>query len=133
MTGTSKRNSILIVDDDSSILKALKRALQDEDYEVFTANEWHETVDLLAKHTFSVVISDFLMPGICGDDLLNMVQSKSPRTIRVMLSGNASTKSVPATIAAGILHCQIFISKPWDDDELRKTIRECIAEYEAAV
>jgi predicted component of type VI protein secretion system len=50
-----------------------------------------------------------------------------------MLSGNASTKSVPATIADGILHCQIFISKPWDDDELRKTIRECIAEYEAAV
>ncbi len=128
-----KRNAILIVDDDPSILSALKRALRDEDYDVYTAIDWNQTAELLSIHTFSVVISDFLMPGVSGDDLLSMVKSKSPKTIRVMLSGNASSKSVPVGIANGILNCQIFISKPWDDDELRNTLRGCITEYEAAV
>ncbi len=129
---TTKRHSILIVDDETSVLKALKRLLSDEDYNVYTAGNYRETMELLTKHTFSVVITDFKMPGICGDDLLDVIKARSPQTIRVMLSGASDTKSVPSTIADGILHCQLFIGKPWNDDELLSTIRKCVSEYESS-
>jgi DNA-binding NtrC family response regulator len=133
MENTAKRHAILFVDDEKSILKSLQRLLSDEDYTVFTASNYNETLEMLAQHTFAVVISDFKMPGICGDDLLGVVKVKCPRTYRVMLSGTSDSMSVPATIADGILHCQKFISKPWNDQELINTIRKCIAEYEAGV
>jgi DNA-binding NtrC family response regulator len=130
---TDKHHSILIVDDEPSILKALQRLLSDEDYGVFTASSYKETMELLSKHTFSVIITDFKMPGICGDTLLGIVKVKCPDTFRVMLSGASDSWSVPATIADGILHCQIFMTKPWNDQELLRTIRKCIVEYETAV
>jgi DNA-binding NtrC family response regulator len=129
----AKRHSILIVDDESSVLKALQRLLRDEDYVVHTASTFKEAMELLSKHTFSVVITDFKMPGVCGADLLGFVQAKCPQTFRVMLSGATDSRSVPTTIADGILHCQLFITKPWDDAELQSTIRKCIAEYESTV
>jgi DNA-binding NtrC family response regulator len=130
---TAKRHSILIVDDETSVLKALQRLLSDEDYEVVTASSYKETMELLSKRTFSVIITDFKMPGICGDTLLGIVKVKCPETFRVMLSGASGSWSVPTTIADGILHCQLFMAKPWNDQELLKTIRKCIAEYEVAV
>ena len=71
------------------------------------------------------------MPDICGDDLLSIVKAKSPHTRRIMLSGTADTSMVPEPIADSILHCQVFLSKPWDDEKLLATVRKCIKEYEA--
>ena len=125
------RYSILFVDDDISVLKALKRLLRDEDYDVHTATNYRETMSLLASRTFAVAISDFKMPGITGDDLLGVIKSCCPATIRVMLSGTTDSRSVPAEIADGILNCQLFLSKPWGDAELVDTIRKCIDRYKA--
>jgi DNA-binding NtrC family response regulator len=124
-------NAVLIVDDEPSVLKALKRLLGEEAYEIYMAESHEGAMELMASHTFAVVITDFRMPGVSGDDILGFVKAKSPRTIRVMLSGSAYSCSVPDSIANGILNCQVFIAKPWNDDELRATIKKCIAEYEA--
>lgn len=133
MRNSTKCHSILIVDDENSVLKALQRLLRDEDYEVFAASNRKDTMDLLARHNFAVVMTDFKMPDVCGSDLLGLVRATYPATIRVMLSGSADSRSVPAAIANPTLNCQVFMSKPWNDDELRTTIRKCVAEYEAAV
>jgi len=132
MERTAKQHAVLIVDDEPSVLKALNRLLRDEDYRVYTAGNYDEAMTHLTQTQFAVVISDYRMPDVSGDDLLAIVQSRFPQTMRVMLSGTALSRSVPQTIAAGVLHCQIFLSKPWNDDDLRRTVRECIAQFETA-
>lgn len=132
MESATKRHSILIVDDEPSILKALRRALRDEDYTVHTAGNYKETLELVSINTYSVIITDFSMPGICGDDLLGFIRVKCPRCIRLMLSGAAEARPVPGSIANSILNCQKFIAKPWDDEQLRRIIKQCLKDYEAA-
>ena len=130
--GKTAEHIILIVDDESSILKALRRALAGENYCIHTAENSQEALDLILTNRFAVIISDFSMPGLSGADLLGIIKEKEPRCIRVMLTGATDAESVPHAIADGILHCQRFIIKPWDDDQIRLTIRECISEYEAS-
>ena len=124
------KHTILIVDDEKSILNALKRSLSGENYQILTTDNPQEALELLATNQFSVIISDYTMPSMSGADLLSTVRKKEPRCIRVMLTGATEADFVPDEIADGILHCQRFIAKPWDDDQLRLAIRECIVQYE---
>lgn len=132
MGASIKRHSILIVDDESSVLKALQRLLRDEDYSIRTASSYEEAMEWLERQPFAVVMSDYMMPGVSGDELLGMVKKKYPSTVRVMLSGAAYAKSPNPAITEGTLHCQIFIAKPWNDDKLIETIRNSVISYESA-
>ena len=71
-----------------------------------------------------------LLPDISGDDLLAMVKKRIPHCIRVMLTGATETDMVSDQVAENILHCQRFITKPWNDDQLRDVISECLRQYE---
>ena len=121
--------TVLIVDDDRSVLKALRRSLADENYRILTTDSTREAIDLLATNRVAVVISDFKMPGMSGADLLAYVEARHPQCIRIMLSGASDTEAVPDSVADGILHCQRFITKPWNDISLAASIRECVAQY----
>ena len=124
-------HTILIVDDEKAILNALKRSLADEKYRIVTTDSPQEALSLISANRFSVIISDYSMPYLSGADLLAIVMKNEPRCIRVMLTGAADTKTVPDQVAENILNCQRFITKPWDDEQLRQTIRECIQQYES--
>lgn len=121
--------TVLIVDDEKSVLKALCRSLADENYRILTADTPQKALDLLSNNHVAVVISDFSMPGLSGADLLGIVETKHPRCIRIMLSGASETDTVPDEVAGSILHCQRFITKPWNDNELIAIIRECLTDY----
>ncbi len=123
-------HTILIVDDEKSILNAIKRSLSGDNYQILTADNPQEALGLLATNQFSVIVSDYTMPSMSGADFLCIVRKKQPRCIRIMLTGGTETENVPNEIAESILHCQRFITKPWDDDQLRLAIRECIVQYE---
>ncbi|MCK4632282.1 MAG: response regulator [candidate division Zixibacteria bacterium] len=124
--------TVLIVDDEKSVLKALRRSLADENYRILTADTPQKALELLSNNRVAVVISDFNMPGLSGADLLGFVKTKLPRCIRIMLSGAAETDVVPDAVAKDILHCQKFITKPWDDIKLVAMIRECLAQYRSS-
>ena len=128
----NSEHTILIVDDDRSILKSLKRSLADEEYQIVTAESPQDALDLISTNQFSVIISDYSMPGLSGADLLAIIRKKMPHCIRVMLTGAAETKSVPDQVADNILNCQWFITKPWDDEQMRLTIRKCLQQYETS-
>ena len=129
---SNTEHTILIVDDEKSILNSLKRSLADEEYRIVTAESPQEALDLISINRFSVIISDYSMPGLSGADLLAIAMKKDPRCVRVMLTGAAETDNVPEQVADSILHCQRFITKPWDDEKLRQIIRECIRQFEAS-
>lgn len=119
---------ILCVDDEMNVLKALERAFLDEGYALLTALAGNDGLAILEKSApVQIVISDYRMPGMNGVDFLSQVSERWPDTVRIVLSGYADTTSVIAAINEGQIYK--FISKPWNDDELRVTIVNAIDRY----
>ena len=120
---------ILCVDDERNVLRSLERIFLDDDYEIVLAGSGEEGLKVLeeAGDTFQVVISDYRMPVMNGVDFLKQVFARWPDTVRIVLSGYADAGAIVAAINEG--HIYKFIPKPWNDDELRVTIQNCLERY----
>lgn len=121
--------TLLCVDDEPGVLRALKRLLRKEPYQVLTAGSGEEALRLLARRPVQVVLTDQRMPGMTGTALLQAVRERYPDTVRLVLSGYAEAHAILASINQGEIYR--FLPKPWDDDELRATLRECFDRYAA--
>ncbi|MEZ5595163.1 MAG: EAL domain-containing protein [Pseudomonadales bacterium] len=115
---------VLLVDDQNSILSALKRVLRPDGYEVFTAASGEEALSVMAAQPIDVVLSDYNMPGITGVDLLLQIAREYPRVGRLMLSGQADLSQVIDAMNQGAV--SRFLTKPWSNDVVRATIRDAI-------
>lgn len=116
--------TILFVDDEVGVLRSMQRLFRKENINVLTAQGGAEGLAVLAKQTASVVVSDQRMQGMRGTDFLKKVCEQYPDTIRCILSGYAEMDSVVAAINDG--HVYRFIAKPWDDDELKGYLEDCL-------
>jgi response regulator RpfG family c-di-GMP phosphodiesterase len=114
--------TVLCVDDEPSILSALKRVLRSEDCKVLLAGGGLEALALLEEHPVDVVVSDMRMPGMDGAELLAQVRARWPGTSRILLTGYADMKATIAAINEGQIYR--YIHKPWEEDELRLTVRQ---------
>ncbi len=121
-------NSVLLVDDESNVLSALKRALFDETLEIMTAGGGEEALGLLEKQTFKVVVSDERMTGMQGSEFLARVRELYPDTIRIMLTGHATLEAAMKAVNEGEIYR--FFSKPWNDHDLIFAIRSAIEKYD---
>lgn len=124
-TRTQPRTTLLLVDDEENILRSLRRLLRDEPYEILTANGAEQALQLLGQTSVDLVISDARMPGMDGATLLTAVQQRWPDCIRILLTGQADLSTTIKAINQGQIYR--YISKPWDDEELRLTIRQALA------
>lgn len=120
---------ILCVDDEIVILDSLKMQLKrefgdDYIYEVAeSADEALEILDELKQEQVNILllVSDWLMPSMRGDEFLIQVHQKFPKTIKIMLTGQADEQAIERSInEANLFRC---LSKPWDGQELIETIR----------
>ncbi|EWC39037.1 ATPase, T2SS/T4P/T4SS family [Stutzerimonas stutzeri] len=118
---------ILLVDDEPGVLAALRRVFQRENYQMHYARNGGEALKILAKHDIQLVISDFMMPGMNGSELLAKVREDWPHTIRIMLTAHGHTEAVMGSIRDGAVYR--FILKPWNDDDLRLTIALALEQY----
>ncbi|MDO8310341.1 MAG: response regulator, partial [Sideroxyarcus sp.] len=119
---------ILLVDDEPNVLKALQRVFRQENYAIVTASGGQEALELLRKEPFHLMISDYMMPGISGAELLKQVKALKPEIIRIMLTGHADTNAVMGAINEGAVYK--FILKPWDDNDLRVTVALALEQYD---
>lgn len=126
-TDTPKRDTLLCVDDEPSILSALRRLLRKEDYRILTAGSGEEGLAVLAREDVQVVVSDYRMPGMVGTVFLREVRQRHPDTVRVVLSGYADAHVIVEAINEGEVYR--FMPKPWDEHELRAMIRQCFERY----
>ena len=117
--------TLLLVDDEENILSSLRRVLRNEPYQVLTANSGEAALALLELHSIDLVISDARMPGMSGATLLAEVQRSWPDCLRVLLTGYADITTTIKAINEGQIYR--YISKPWDDHELRSVIRQALA------
>ena len=82
---------VLLIDDDENVLNGLSRALRKEPYQLLTASSGDEAMMILKDHDVDVIVVDEIMPGISGGDVLAWSAENAPDTIRIMLTGNATT------------------------------------------
>ncbi|MEM7624823.1 MAG: response regulator [Planctomycetota bacterium] len=116
---------VLLVDDEQSILAALKRLLRREDYELFTAESGAEALEVIDAHgPFDLVMSDFRMPGMTGAELLQQVRDRNPETLRIILSGYSEVHAIIGAINDGAIYK--YLTKPWNDEELKLHLRRAL-------
>ena len=121
------RNSILLVDDEPDVLSSIKRALIDENCDIYLANSGADGLKILQQYEIKVVISDEMMPCMTGSEFLSAVKVNYPETVRIILTGQADINSAMRAINKGEIYR--FFTKPWNDIELRLTIRSALEKY----
>lgn len=116
---------ILCVDDEPSILSALKRLFRPHGYTIFTATSGKEGLELLAREPVDLVISDMRMPEMDGAQFLEKVFDGWPSTKRILLTGYADAAATIAAINRGKIWR--YVAKPWNDDEIVITVQQALA------
>ena len=110
---------ILFVDDERRVLNAM-RGLFRRDYELFLTSEGAEAVKIAVENDVDVIVADQRMPGMTGIEVLSAVKQKSPRTVRILLTGYADPTAVEGSINLGEVFR--FLSKPCPPKILRETL-----------
>ena len=114
--------TLLLLDDEENILRALSRVLRRDGYKILLATKPRDAFELLAKNDVQVVISDQRMPEMSGTTFLSKVKDLYPDTVRIVLSGYSDLKTVTDAVNQGAIFK--FLSKPWEDEQLRKEIAQ---------
>ena len=114
---------IIVVDDEKRICHNVAKILSKNQYEVTHAVSAQEALEKMAKESFSLLISDIVMPGKNGLELLKVVKKEWPLTKAVMMTAYASTDTAIKAIRLGALD---YIPKPFTPDELRATVERAL-------
>ncbi len=117
------RPRIMVVDDEIGICQNVEKILKKNNYKVSHAVSAKEAIEKMAKHSYSLLISDIVMPGMNGLELLKMVKKEWPLTKAVMMTAYASTNTAVKAIRIGALD---YIPKPFTPDELRNTVESAL-------
>lgn len=119
---------LLLVDDEPSVLAALRRLLRPTEIEVLTCGKLDDAFEVLAGGRVGVVVCDQRMPGMTGTEFLRRVRKLHPNVIRIVLSGYTELSSVIDAVNRGAIYK--FLTKPWDDQVLLESLRDAFRMYE---
>ena len=127
------KSAILCVDDEVGVLESLEIELQQALIGKYlcefaeSAAEALEIIEELCEDEVNilVIVSDWLMPGMKGDELLIKIHQKYPQIVTVMLTGQADKEAIERTRTQANLHA--FIEKPWRNQELIEAIKSGLA------
>jgi len=124
MSETPATATLLFVDDEPSILSALRRLFRPQGYRILVAESGMAGLSILEQETVDLIISDMRMPEMDGATFLKEARQRWPDTMRILLTGYADVTSTVAAINDGEIYR--YISKPWDDNEIVNTVREAL-------
>lgn len=134
--GPLNNNSIILcVDDDSTVLNALRSMLSSHfgpELQVEFAESGEEALEIEADlraqgRELGLVISDFMMPGLRGDELLVQLHERSPNTVKILLTGQSDMTGVKRAINDANLYR--FLEKPFLNDDIVLTVRAAVRAY----
>jgi adenylate cyclase len=127
--GTPDLKPVLYVDDEENNLTVFEAAFEDL-YDVHTAISGSDALKVLAERTIHVLVTDMRMPGMNGVELLERVLVDHPEVIRIVLTGYTDVDSIIGAINQGQVHQ--YVTKPWDERELKMIIDRSLERYAAA-
>ena len=117
---------VLYVDDEEQNLVSFKASFR-RYFEIFTANSANEAQKILKENTIHVLITDQRMPETLGTELLAKAVLDYPDQTRILLTGYTDIEALKDAVNRG--HIFRYLEKPWNDDELRKTIEDSFHVY----
>ncbi|CAB5086987.1 Nitrogen regulation protein NtrX [Olavius algarvensis associated proteobacterium Delta 3] len=115
--------SVLIVDDEPSILKSLRGLLSDEEFEVVTADNGYEALKLIDLESPDLVLLDIWMPGIDGIETLTEIKKENPHIQVIMITGHGT---IETAVRATKLGAYDFIEKPLSIDKVIVAINNAL-------
>ena len=121
-------HKVLCVDDEEKILQSLKRVFRSSDYDMFYFQSGKEGIEFLRENTVSVIVSDMKMPVMNGVEFLEEAMQICPDPIRIILSGYSEADQIMEAINKG--NIWRFIPKPWNNDDIRVTIKNAVDLYQ---
>ena len=113
--------TILIVDDDKSILHTFTRILQKKDYKIVTAETGKEAIERAKNNKFDLALVDIRLPDMNGTELLSKTRSQLQNTIKIMITGFPSLESGIEALDEG---ADAYLVKPVKPEDLLMLIRE---------
>src|ERR1051326_6396191 len=116
---------ILFVDDESNVLQGLRRMLRPfrDKWECEFAGSGGEALDLMNRRPADVIVSDMMMPGMNGAELLEQVRRCHPKTVRLILSGHAERELILKCVSCA----HRFLAKPCDAEALAGALNQATA------
>lgn len=118
---------LLIIDDEPAVLRSLKRIFRKKNYEILTAGSAEEGLQTCQAHKPQVILSDFILPGANGSELLQSTSQLVPAPVGILMSGHADLNLVLAALNSGQVFK--FITKPWDEEELLDQVQTAFELY----
>ncbi len=121
----TRQPTVLCVDDEWNVLKALHRELQRYGCRVLMANNGKDALDLLERQQIQVLICDYAMPGMLGTEVLERAKEVSPGTMRILLSAHGCEPDVaiPAVNEGEIYR---LLLKPWEEKDLQRAVADAL-------
>jgi DNA-binding response OmpR family regulator len=121
--GNEIKWKILVVDDEINVCKSIRQAIVKEEYEVDMALSGEEALEMDKKELYDLVITDLMMPGISGVDLLTTIKRMRPEVIVILVTGYPTIKTAVQSIKLGAFD---YIPKPFTPVELRSLIARAL-------
>lgn len=125
---TKPDRTLLLLDDEENILRSLVRLFRRDGYRILAASSVNDAFELLATNDVQVILSDQRMSDMSGTEFLGRVRVLYPDTVRLVLSGYTDLATVTEAINRGEIYR--FLTKPWNDDDLREHIRQAFTTHE---
>jgi adenylate cyclase len=129
------KQAIICVDDEQTVLQSLKAELREafgREYTIELAEGGVDALDLFEElleegYDVPVIISDYIMPEMKGDELLKCIHELSPKTLKILLTGQADVEAVANAVNYAKLYR--YIAKPWQAEDLNLTVSEALHSY----
>jgi signal transduction histidine kinase len=119
MNETRRPANILIIDDEEGLREMMFFTLEKEGYKTFTASNGEEGIQVLLNHDIDIIVTDIMMPGMDGIQVLSEVKKLKPKTEVIVTTGYGSMESAIECLRYGAYD---FINKPYNIDEILNVI-----------
>jgi PAS domain S-box-containing protein len=127
MANKAQQPQVLLVDDEPLILSSYSRTLRGLEVEVLLAEGPVEGLRLLESQPIDVVIADYRMPGMNGDEFLEQVRERWPDTVRMLNTAYADVEVVEEVVRRGGIFR--FLTKPCDPNKLKNAVRDALVHH----
>lgn len=123
-----KKRSVFYFDDDATLLDIFQEMFEGE-YDVRTTTELASARQMLSECAADIIITDQSMPEISGSQFLREATEKCPDSFRIMITGYSVVGDMLGDVTSGLIN--IFIVKPWKEEQMRQALERGGAEVEA--